>query len=103
MRLVMGDPQLGLQTVPDQFQRLPGEVQRLAARADRLQQSLRVVDHLEQRYPAFDGLNLCFETREGILQSDRAAAEWVRANCAGLVSAPPEITGGPVVVKQVQG
>src|SRR5919198_3401073 len=25
-------------------------------------QSLRVVDHLEQRYPAFDGLNLCFET-----------------------------------------
>ena len=44
-----------------------------------------------------------FETREGILQSDRAAAEWVRANCAGLVSGPPEITGGPVVVKQVQG
>ncbi|MCE4537622.1 deoxyguanosinetriphosphate triphosphohydrolase [Pelomonas sp. P7] len=31
-------------------------------------QSLRVVDHLEQRYPDFDGLNLCFETREGILK-----------------------------------
>ncbi|MDO4705648.1 MAG: deoxyguanosinetriphosphate triphosphohydrolase [Comamonadaceae bacterium] len=31
-------------------------------------QSLRVVDVLEQRYPAFDGLNLCFETREGILK-----------------------------------
>ena len=31
-------------------------------------QSLRVVDLLEQRYPAFDGLNLCFETREGILK-----------------------------------
>lgn len=31
-------------------------------------QSLRVVDHLEQRYPVFDGLNLCFETREGILK-----------------------------------
>ena len=31
-------------------------------------QSLRVVDQLEQRYPAFDGLNLCFETREGILK-----------------------------------
>ncbi|MEJ6006396.1 deoxyguanosinetriphosphate triphosphohydrolase [Paucibacter sp. AS339] len=31
-------------------------------------QSLRVVDKLEQRYPAFDGLNLCFETREGILK-----------------------------------
>ncbi|RZI84156.1 MAG: deoxyguanosinetriphosphate triphosphohydrolase [Rubrivivax sp.] len=31
-------------------------------------QSLRVVDSLEQRYPEFDGLNLCFETREGILK-----------------------------------
>jgi len=31
-------------------------------------QSLRVVDHLEQRYPDYDGLNLCFETREGILK-----------------------------------
>ncbi len=31
-------------------------------------QSLRVVDKLEQRYAEFDGLNLCFETREGILK-----------------------------------
>jgi len=31
-------------------------------------QSLRVVDFLEQRYAEFDGLNLCFETREGILK-----------------------------------
>ncbi len=31
-------------------------------------QSLRVVDLLEERYAAFDGLNLCFETREGILK-----------------------------------
>lgn len=31
-------------------------------------QSLRVVDRLEQRYPEWDGLNLCFETREGILK-----------------------------------
>jgi len=31
-------------------------------------QSLRVVDTLEQRYAAFDGLNLTFETREGILK-----------------------------------
>jgi dGTPase len=31
-------------------------------------QSLRVVDRLEQRYPDFDGLNLCFETREGVLK-----------------------------------
>jgi len=31
-------------------------------------QSLRVVDLLEERYATFDGLNLCFETREGILK-----------------------------------
>jgi dGTPase len=31
-------------------------------------QSLRVVDSLEERYGAFDGLNLMFETREGILK-----------------------------------
>ncbi|MDC0182710.1 deoxyguanosinetriphosphate triphosphohydrolase [Nitrosomonadales bacterium] len=31
-------------------------------------QSLRVVDFLEQRYANFDGLNLTFETREGILK-----------------------------------
>jgi len=31
-------------------------------------QSLRVVDKLEQRYAEFDGLNLTFELREGILK-----------------------------------
>jgi dGTPase len=31
-------------------------------------QSLRVVDVLEKRYGGFDGLNLMFETREGILK-----------------------------------
>lgn len=31
-------------------------------------QSLRVVDDLEQHYGGFDGLNLTFETREGILK-----------------------------------
>jgi len=31
-------------------------------------QSLRVVDELEERYADFDGLNLTFETREGILK-----------------------------------
>jgi dGTPase len=40
-------------------------------------QSLRVVDVLEQRYAAFDGLNLTYETREGILKhcSHRNAVE----------------------------
>ncbi len=39
-------------------------------------QSLRVVDRLEHRYPQYDGLNLSFETREGILKHcSRANAE----------------------------
>ncbi len=36
-------------------------------------QSLRVVDRLEERYAEFDGLNLTFETREGLLK--RCSAE----------------------------
>ena len=36
-------------------------------------QSLRVVDELEHRYPEHDGLNLSFETREGILKHCSAA------------------------------
>ncbi|BET27283.1 dGTPase [Limnobacter thiooxidans] len=31
-------------------------------------QSLRVVDELEEKYASFNGLNLCFETRESILK-----------------------------------
>jgi len=43
-------------------------------------QSLRVVDTLEERYPAFDGLNLCFETRAGILKHcSRTNAEALEA------------------------
>ncbi|MDY0071081.1 MAG: deoxyguanosinetriphosphate triphosphohydrolase [Thauera sp.] len=39
-------------------------------------QSLRIVDRLEDRYAAFSGLNLMFETREGILKHcSRANAE----------------------------
>jgi dGTPase len=41
-------------------------------------QSLRVVDRLEERYAAFDGLNLSFETREGILKHcSRRNAQWL--------------------------
>ncbi len=44
-------------------------------------QSLRVVDRLEERYASFDGLNLTFETREGILKHcSRANAQWLAAN-----------------------
>ncbi len=48
-------------------------------------QSLRIVDHLEERYPDFNGLNLTFETREGIIKhsseydrpGDKSAAEFL--------------------------
>ena len=48
-------------------------------------QSLRVVDVLEERYPDHDGLNLCFETREGILKhcSRRHAEALERAEPGG--------------------
>ena len=40
-----------------------------------------------------------FTTEEGVKRSDKLAAEWVAKSCADLVSAPPEITEGPVAVK----
>ena len=50
-------------------------------------QSLRVVDRLEQRYPGFDGLNLSFETREGILKHcSRRRAEALEAAEPGGVA-----------------
>lgn len=46
-------------------------------------QSLRVVDILEQRYPEFDGLNLSWESREGIIKHssdyDRAGDDAIAA------------------------
>ena len=50
-------------------------------------QSLRVVDQLEERYPQFDGLNLTFETREGILKHcSRANAQVLEASEPGGVA-----------------
>jgi len=50
-------------------------------------QSLRVVDRLEQRYPAFDGLNLTFETREGVLKRcSRPHAQQLEAQEPGGVA-----------------
>ena len=51
-------------------------------------QSLRVVDYLEERYPQYDGLNLTFETREGILKHcSRANALKLEAQEPGGVAA----------------
>jgi dGTPase len=50
-------------------------------------QSLRVVDELEHRYPQYDGLNLSFETREGILKHcSLANAERIEASEPGGVA-----------------
>ena len=50
-------------------------------------QSLRVVDELEERYPGFNGLNLTFETREGILKHcSRVNAERIEAAEPGGVA-----------------
>ena len=51
-------------------------------------QSLRVVDQLEERYPDFDGLNLSFETREGILKhcSRRDALQLEAAEPGGVAA-----------------
>jgi len=53
-------------------------------------QSLRIVDELEKRYDAYDGLNLCYETREGIARHvttfdhPKVAAEFQRYPKASL-------------------
>ncbi|HAL39766.1 MAG TPA: deoxyguanosinetriphosphate triphosphohydrolase, partial [Polaromonas sp.] len=50
-------------------------------------QSLRVVDALEERYPAYNGLNLTFETREGILKHcSKANARHLEAREPGGVA-----------------
>lgn len=56
-------------------------------------QSLRVVDHLEARYPEFDGLNLTFETREGILK------HCSRTNAQALEVAEPGGVGQRFLVR----
>jgi dGTPase len=49
-------------------------------------QSLRVVDELEERYPRYDGLNLTFETREGVLKHcSRANAQRIEEGEPGGV------------------
>lgn len=57
-------------------------------------QSLRVVDELEERYPNFNGLNLTFEAREGILKhcSVRHATRLCETDPTGV--AQRFLTGG---------
>jgi dGTPase len=65
-------------------------------------QSLRVVDQLEERYPAFDGLNLCFETREGILKHcSRANAQRLEQQEPGGVASRFLSGGSPSLEAQL--
>jgi len=49
-------------------ERVLADLMRDAGGFDHNRQSLRIVDLLEERYPDFRGLNLAYETREGILK-----------------------------------
>src|SRR3954467_14676288 len=42
-------------------------------------QSLRIVEHLEQKYPGFHGLNLTWEVREGLMKH-----EGLKSTCSSL-------------------
>jgi dGTPase len=46
-------------------------------------QSLRIVETLEERYPSFNGLNLCWETREGIIKH---SSDYDRPGPGGVAS-----------------
>jgi len=50
-------------------------------------QSLRIVELLEQRYPGFDGLNLSWEVREGIIKH---SSDYDKAPSGAIVGYAPE-------------
>ncbi len=50
---------------------LDRQMQRFGAGFEHNRHALRVVDHLEHRYARFNGLNLTFEVREGIVKHSR--------------------------------
>ena len=50
---------------------LDRQMRRFGSSFEHNRHALRIVDLLEERYPRFDGLNLCFEVREGIVKHSR--------------------------------
>src|SRR5437879_10254841 len=54
---------------------LDAEMQRYGEGFDHNRQALRPVEHLLQRYPRFNGLNLTFEVRVGVVTHRRAFAQ----------------------------
>lgn len=69
----------------DELMRVHGD------RFDHNLHALRIVEHFEQRYAAFEGLNLTFEVREGIIKHSRdyAAAEFPELAEYALDQSPP--------------
>ena len=51
---------------------------------DHNEQTIRVITHLEERYAAFDGLNLTWETLEGIVKHNGPITKAVRPTIAEL-------------------
>ncbi len=52
-------------------QELDRQMRGFGASFEHNRHALRIVDLLEERYARFDGLNLCFEVREGIVKHSR--------------------------------
>jgi dGTPase len=50
------------------------QMRRFGSSFEHNRHALRIVDHLERRYARFDGLNLTFEVREGIVKHSRELA-----------------------------
>ena len=71
---------------------------RATAGFDHNAQSLRVVTPLERRYPRYDGLNLAWETLEGLVKhngplTDLAGRPFLRARASSLPFAIAEYAG----------
>jgi dGTPase len=50
---------------------LDRQMRRFGSSFEHNRHALRIVDVLEERYARFDGLNLCFEVREGLIKHSR--------------------------------
>ena len=71
---------------------------------DHNEQTMRVLTLLERRYPRFDGLNLCWETLDGVLKHngpitgpgarfpDAPVSPWLAALCETLALEPERFT-----------
>jgi dGTPase len=61
------------------------QMERYGSAFDHNRHALRIVDHLEERYARFDGLNLTFEVREGMLKHSREVAEDAEPELQGFL------------------